>query len=103
MAQFHETRMGMRFFERDVPELVTQMTKLNQFLEKGLKFEAEREAKHDRTIPAMGLRAFEAMQKVLWFDNKTQKWDPHKEWGVETIEELAHILIKNGYGPKEES
>ncbi|MBZ0268856.1 hypothetical protein K8I85_11920 [bacterium] len=31
---FHTTRMGQRFFERTLPELVKQMERLNEALEK---------------------------------------------------------------------
>ena len=32
--RFHETRMGRTFFERDVPELVRQLARLNELLER---------------------------------------------------------------------
>ena len=31
---FHQTRMGQRFFERTLPELVRQIERLNELLEK---------------------------------------------------------------------
>lgn len=31
-AQFHQTRMGQRFFEHTMPELVRQLTRLNDLL-----------------------------------------------------------------------
>ena len=32
--QFHETRMGRTFFERDFPELVRQLARMNELLER---------------------------------------------------------------------
>ena len=34
MTQFHETRMGLRFYEHTLPELVRQLTRLNENLER---------------------------------------------------------------------
>ena len=34
MAQFYETRMGQKFFEGTMPELVRQLTRLNDLLER---------------------------------------------------------------------
>ena len=34
MIQFHETRLGRMFYERDVPELVRQLQRLNEALER---------------------------------------------------------------------
>jgi len=34
MAEFHETKMGRDFYDRTVPELVRQLTRLNQNLER---------------------------------------------------------------------
>ena len=31
---FHKTRMGQQFYERTVPELVTQLERLNELLER---------------------------------------------------------------------
>lgn len=36
MIQFHETRLGRMFYERDVPALVRQLTRLNEILERAL-------------------------------------------------------------------
>jgi hypothetical protein len=33
MAQFHETRMGMRFFESDIPKLIDALTRIASKLE----------------------------------------------------------------------
>lgn len=33
-APFHQTRMGQRFYEHTVPELVRQLTRLNDLLER---------------------------------------------------------------------
>ena len=34
MTQFYETRMGVRFYEHTLPELVRQIERLNQNLER---------------------------------------------------------------------
>jgi hypothetical protein len=34
MAQFFETRMGQKFFESTMPDLVRQLTRLNDLLER---------------------------------------------------------------------
>lgn len=34
-VQFHQTRMGQRFYEHTMPELVRQLTRLNDSLDKG--------------------------------------------------------------------
>ena len=34
MTEFHETRMGVRFYEHTLPELVRQLTRLNENLER---------------------------------------------------------------------
>lgn len=33
-VQFHQTRMGQRFYESTMPELVRQLTRLNDLLER---------------------------------------------------------------------
>lgn len=38
---FHSTRMGQRFFEHTMPELVRQLLRLNENLEKALGTAAE--------------------------------------------------------------
>jgi len=35
-ASFHQTRMGQRFYEHTAPELVRQLTRLNDLLERAL-------------------------------------------------------------------
>lgn len=35
-APFHQTRMGQRYYEHTVPELVRQLTRLNDLLERSL-------------------------------------------------------------------
>ncbi len=37
---FHSTRMGQRYYEHTLPELVRQLTRLNDLLEKALTDEA---------------------------------------------------------------
>jgi hypothetical protein len=40
---FHHTLLGHRFYERQLPELIRQLTRLNDLLERGLAaFEARR-------------------------------------------------------------
>ena len=34
MDEFHKTRMGQRFYERTMPELVQQIERLNELLER---------------------------------------------------------------------
>jgi hypothetical protein len=34
MSQFHETRIGQQFLDRTMPELVRQLTRLNDLLER---------------------------------------------------------------------
>jgi hypothetical protein len=36
VSEFFKTLMGRKFFERDVPELVRQLEKLNTILERGV-------------------------------------------------------------------
>ena len=45
-VQFHQTRMGQRFYEHTMPELVRQLTRMNDLLKKI----ADRS---DNAIPAM--------------------------------------------------
>ena len=44
---FHQTRMGQRFYEHTMPELVRQLTRLNDLLEKAT-------ARDDRTEQQAG-------------------------------------------------
>ncbi len=41
MNDFHSTRMGQRYYERDVPAAVEQLTRLNDNLEAALLFGQE--------------------------------------------------------------
>ena len=34
MAEFYQTRMGVRFYEHTMPELVKQLERLNELLER---------------------------------------------------------------------
>ena len=47
---FHATRMGQRFYEHTMPELVRQLAKLNENLEKVIENRAEGEP--DLTEPS---------------------------------------------------
>jgi hypothetical protein len=41
----------------------------------------------------------ENIQKILWFNYATDKWDPDKEWKVDTIEFVAGVLEDEGLRP----
>jgi hypothetical protein len=40
-AMFHQTAMGKKFFEHDVPQLVRQLTRIASALEKNNELKAE--------------------------------------------------------------
>jgi len=48
---FHSTRMGQRYYEHTLPELVRQLTRLNDLLEKALADEAGAPAEPDASNP----------------------------------------------------
>ncbi|MCA9608352.1 MAG: hypothetical protein KC619_22235 [Myxococcales bacterium] len=48
---FHSTRMGQRYYEHTLPELVRQLTRLNDLLEKALTDEASPPAAPDPAKP----------------------------------------------------
>lgn len=50
-APFHSTRMGQRYYEHTLPELVRQLTRLNDLLEKALEDEAHAPAEPDPAKP----------------------------------------------------
>jgi hypothetical protein len=41
----------------------------------------------------------ENIQKILWFNYATDKWDPDKKWKVDTIEFVAGVLEDEGLRP----
>ena len=45
--QFFQTRMGQRFYERDVPEFVAQLKRLNDTLERIAQRPSERTNRDD--------------------------------------------------------
>ncbi len=45
--KFFQTRMGHRFYEHTVPELVRQITKLNELLERLVATHERRQEKND--------------------------------------------------------
>lgn len=48
---FHSTRMGQRYYEHTLPELVRQLTRLNDLLENALRDEANPPAAPDPAKP----------------------------------------------------
>lgn len=48
---FHSTRMGQRYYESTLPELVRQLTRLNDLLEKALADEANAPAEPNPAKP----------------------------------------------------
>lgn len=48
---FHSTRMGQRYYEHTLPELVRQLTRLNDLLEKTLTNEANSPAEPNPEKP----------------------------------------------------
>lgn len=52
--KFHETRMGQRFYERTMPELVRQLERLNDLLEKRVGRHDANPGGHDREEPPRG-------------------------------------------------
>jgi len=52
--KFHETRMGQRFYERTMPELVRQLERLNDLLEKQTRRDDAASDSQDREEPPRG-------------------------------------------------
>lgn len=50
-------------------------------------------------------RILTVIQAILWLDidEDGDFWNPNKEWGVETIEEVSNMLTANGLSPKQET
>lgn len=41
----------------------------------------------------------QGIQRILWYDNREDKWDPDCEWNSETIEYVAGTMEDAGLKP----
>ena len=72
MNEFHDTRMGQKFFEWTIPELVHQLKRLNEHLEKLIAIEEEEVI--DKSIGDVNKEIKEGMENIINIRKEPSDW-----------------------------